>query len=93
MLPVTTVFGLIVEIPHGIDTRRYVISSRRSSRSNCPPQFVLDGVRMGNSTEFQLDDINTETIVGVETYPSPAQVPTEFSWGGSTCGVIVIWTR
>ena len=91
--PTTTEFGLIVEDNHGIDTRRYVISSRRSGRTDCPPQFVLDGVRMGNSSEFQLDDLNPEAIVGVETYSSPAEVPTEFNWGGSNCGLIVIWTR
>lgn len=91
--PITTEFGLVVETSHGIDTRRYVVSSRRSGRTDCPPQFVLDGTRMGNSTEFQLDNLNPETIVGVETYASPAEVPTEFNWGGSTCGVILIWTR
>lgn len=91
--PITTEFGLVVETSHGIDTRRYIVSSRRSGRTDCPPQFVLDGTRMGNSTEFQLDNLNPETIVGVETYASPAEVPTEFNWGGSTCGVILIWTR
>jgi hypothetical protein len=91
--PTTTEFGLVVDNNQGLDTRRYVITSRRSGRTDCPPQFVLDGVRMGNSTEFQLDHVNPETIVGVETYSSPADVPTQFNWGGSNCGVILIWTR
>ncbi len=91
--PTTTEFGLIVESNRGNDTRRYIISSRRSGRTDCPPQFVLDGVRMGSSLDFQMDTVNPEAIVGVETYASPAEVPTEFNWGGASCGVILIWTR
>lgn len=91
--PTTTEFGLIVEDNRGMDTRRYLISSRRTGRSDCPPQFVLDGVRMGSTHDFNLDRVNTETIVGVETYASAGEVPTGFNWAGSNCGVIMIWTR
>ena len=91
--PTTTEFGLIVEDNRGMDTRRYLISSRRASRGDCPPQFVLDGVRMGSTHDFNLDRVNTEKIVGVEAYASAGEVPTGFNWAGSNCGVILIWTR
>ena len=92
--PTTTEFGLIVEDGRGMDTRRYLISSRRSSsRDDCPPQFVLNGVRMGSSKDFNLDLLNPDTVVGVEAYAGTAGVPMGFSWPGSNCGVLVIWTQ
>jgi hypothetical protein len=90
---ITTAFGIVVETDRGTDYRRYLISSRRSQSEDCPPQIVLDGVRMGSTEEFQIDNLNTETIVGVETYASAAEVPIEFNWGGANCGVIVVWTQ
>ncbi len=91
--PTTTEFGIIVEDSRGMDTRRYLISSRRTGRDRCPCQFVLDGVRMGSTQDFNLDRVNPEAIVGVEAYASAWEVPKEFNWAGSNCGVILIWTR
>ena len=91
--PTTTEFGIVVADSRGMDTRRYLISSRRTGRNDCPPQFVLDGVRMGSAQDFNLDSVNPETVVGVEAYAGPGEVPMRFNWPGSNCGLIMIWTR
>ena len=91
--PTTTAFGIVVEHSRGMDTRRYLISSRRTGLDRCPCQFVLNGIRMGSTQDFDLDRVNPETIVGVEAYASSWEVPREFNWAGSNCGVILIWTR
>jgi hypothetical protein len=57
----------------------------------CQPVVFLDGVDVGS--EYDLDLVNPEQIVGVESYPSVADIPVVFNAPGSACGVIVIWTK
>ena len=91
--PLRTEFGLVVEEERGTDYRKYLISSRRSSRDDCPPQVVLDAVRMGSTDDFNVDNLNLQGLVGVEAYASASEIPTGFNWSGSNCGVILLWTQ
>lgn len=59
---------------------------------DCPPQYVVDGMRIeqGSPDEFSPHDIEA-----LEFYSGPATTPPQFTNRAfsHTCGVIVIWTR
>jgi hypothetical protein len=59
----------------------------------CPPVVFVDGVHVGNTDQYDLDLLNPEQIVGVESYPSVALTPLVFDVPDATCGVIAIWTE
>jgi hypothetical protein len=75
------------------------VNGRRTLRFNgsvqprdCPPQYVVDGMRIeaGSPDEFSPHDIEA-----LEFYSGPATTPPQFTNRSfsHTCGVIVIWTR
>lgn len=79
--------------------RAVTINGRRTLRFNgsiqprdCPPQYVVDGMRIeqGSPDEFSPHDIEA-----LEFYSGPATTPPQFTNRSfsHTCGVIVIWTR
>ncbi len=62
----------------------------RMSRSDCPPNFFMDGFPANNSTTLELPVIG---IVGIEIYRTIAETPPDFLRGATGCGTIAIWTR
>jgi TonB family protein len=64
----------------------------RGAGMNCPPQFWIDGTRLGE--EFNMDFLEPSAVEGIEIY-SAATVPPQFMAGPDrrTCGTIVVWTR
>ena len=79
--------------------RVLTVNGRRTLRFNgslqprdCPPQYVVDGMRIeqGSPDEFSPNDIEA-----LEFYSGPATTPPQFTNRAfsHTCGVIVIWTR
>jgi len=75
------------------------LNGRRSLRFNgsveprdCPPQYVVDGMRIENG---QPDEFPPHDIEALEFYSGPATIPPQFTNRAfsHTCGVIVIWTR
>lgn len=71
---------------------RKVIRFNRGSARDCPPQYVVDGMRIeaGMPDEFTPQDVEA-----VEFYSGPATLPPQFAPRpfSYTCGAIVIWTR
>jgi hypothetical protein len=67
--------------------------ARRSGKMfKCPMQIGVDGeLRFG----LQLNALVAEDIHGIEVYPGPATIPSEFGGmrGNLRCGLIMIWTR
>jgi carboxypeptidase family protein/TonB-dependent receptor-like protein len=60
-------------------------------RSNCLPQYFVDGQRV---TNLELDDFPPRDIEGIELYNGPSSTPMQFSQGAVTsCGTVVIWSR
>lgn len=60
-------------------------------RSNCLPQYFVDGQRV---TNLELDDFPPREIEGIELYNGPSSTPMQFSQGTvTTCGTVVIWSR
>ncbi|MDH3728814.1 MAG: hypothetical protein OER77_14885, partial [Myxococcales bacterium] len=59
----------------------------------CPMLVFRDGVYLGDSNTMDVDHIvSASNLAAIEAY-SPSQVPPRFALAGSTCGVVVFWTR
>ena len=74
------------------DNGRTGMRFSRVARSNCPPQFYIDGVQV---TGFSIDDMPPHDVEGIELYAGAAGLPPEYNRLHSTsmCGSIIIWTR
>lgn len=83
--------------------RRIVVTSRGQARAEnpvdpsfpgCFPLYFLDGQYIGTSLYVDIDDILLLiNVAAVEVYTSMATLPQQFNRTGSSCGVIVFWTR
>jgi hypothetical protein len=70
---------------------RVAMSSGMSS--NCAVQYFVDGVHIVAPPSDFLVQFRPRDLEGIEVYRGPAETPVEFSRGGASCGVIVLWTR
>ena len=69
------------------------VGSGQTLVSECPVLLFLDGMFLGDTYSNNINNIVTATnLLAVESY-TPAQVPIRFAFPGSTCGVVVFWTR
>ena len=62
----------------------------------CFPRVVLDGlvINRGGDEPAMLDRVlDPAAVAGVEVFPTAAGVPAQYGGIGSSCGVILIWTR
>ena len=91
--PKLSEFGYALEPSIGIDTRRFIIRTRRSGRAQCPPLVFMDGIRLGSTLDFNINQLDPDVLQGIEAYSGPAQVPAEYNRHGADCGVILVWTR
>ena len=63
----------------------------RMTRSNCVPDYWIDGQR---APVLHIDDIPLQDIGALEIYRGESGMPPEFnSRGNRECGAVVIWTR
>lgn len=58
-------------------------------RDGCVPRFYVDGAY---AAYFNVDNLQTRDIAGIEVYRGNSEVPIRFKHG-DRCGVIVVWTR
>lgn len=63
------------------------------SSPRCVVQYFLDAVHIAGAPVDFLSQFRPRDIEGLEVYRGPAETPPEFSRGGASCGVIVIWSR
>jgi hypothetical protein len=67
--------------------------AKGSDLAPCVMRIAVDG--MLREWGFSLDNIEPKEVHGVEVYPGPATIPSEF--GGmrkdAMCGLVMIWTR
>ena len=64
--------------------------------NRCFPRVYVDGLvtAHGGDEPANLDTfLNTNAIAGVEVYASTAGLPPQYQGRGSSCGVILVWTR
>jgi TonB family protein len=72
---------------------RSAVRMRGAARS-CWPLVWLDGSPL-SAGEFDLDNIQPNSLDAIEVYSGPASVPPEFMGvrGLGSCGVVVLWSR
>ena len=72
--------------------RKVIRFSRGPSSRDCPPQYVVDGMRIENGSP---DEFNPQDVEAIELYSGPATIPPQFAprFNSYTCGAVVIWTR
>jgi hypothetical protein len=75
--------------------RDVVVGTR--GMGTCVPQVYIDGatmfVRGGSDQSIALDMVRPDDIEAIEAYQGPGSIPAEYNMMGSSCGVILIWTR
>jgi hypothetical protein len=69
---------------------RYSGCRIRMARSECQPDFFLNGLAANNSTSLEMPLVG---VIGIEVYRTITETPMDFLRGDNTCGTIVIWTR
>jgi hypothetical protein len=76
----------------GTRNGRRVIRFRGSSGRDCPPQYVVDGMKIENGSP---DEFVPQDVEAIELYSGPATIPPQFAprFNSYTCGAVVIWTR
>jgi len=87
-----TVTGVCL-VSHGY----YIPEKGESAPIACYSLVYIDGQLMNGSREptepFDLRSVSPERIEAMEYYAGPAETPMKYSRMGSSCGVLVIWTR
>jgi Carboxypeptidase regulatory-like domain/TonB-dependent Receptor Plug Domain len=77
-------------VPINGSTRSLI--TMRGGIGQCLPAVYLDGVKIGQSADFPIDDLLSPNFLeGVEVYTGIGGAPVEYS--DSNCGVILFWSR
>ena len=76
----------------GTRNGRRVIRFTRGTSRDCPPQYIVDGMRIENGSP---DEFTPQDVEAIELYSGPATIPPQFAprFNSYTCGAVVIWTR
>jgi len=72
--------------------RKVIRFNRGGSGRDCPPQYVVDGMKIENGSP---DEFVPQDVEAIEFYSGPATIPPQFAphFTSYTCGAVVIWTR
>jgi hypothetical protein len=72
--------------------RRIIRFNRGAAGRDCPPQYVVDGMKIENGSP---DEFTPQDVEAIEFYSGPATIPPQFAprFNSFTCGAVVIWTR
>jgi hypothetical protein len=72
--------------------RKVIRFNRNGAGRDCPPQYVVDGLRIENGSP---DEFTPQDVEAIELYSGPATIPPQFAprFNSYTCGAVVIWTR
>jgi hypothetical protein len=75
----------------------FAVSNRQSGKTalsigSCGFDLYLDGAHLADS-ERDVDKMQVEDYGGIEIYSGAATIPAEYNMTGSSCGVILLWTR
>ena len=81
--------SVTVALKNGRPTIRF---TRGQLGRDCPPQYIVDGMRIENGSP---DEFVPEDVEALELYSGPSTIPPQFAprFNSYTCGAVVIWTR
>ena len=83
-----------VRLWRGRGLAQYVAAGRGST---CLSRVYMDGVvvysGLRGEIPFDITLIEPSTLAGVEFYPGGSAVPAQYNTTGSSCGVLLLWTR
>jgi hypothetical protein len=89
--------GMQVNCPRGLSMQMscYAYSSRQKSKyaflgGTCLMDVYVDGII---STDNNLELLRVSEFAGVEFYPGGASMPVQYNKTGSSCGVLLFWSR
>ena len=71
-------------------------SRSRGALPACYSDVYMDGVLVYGGSGSDLFDLNSlmpQMLEAIEFYASGSYVPAEYNRQGSTCGVLLFWTR
>lgn len=74
------------------DFSRIDMRGGKSLSQPCDTQFFLDGTAMAAGAAV-LDHLTPLDVDGIEIYRGASETPSQFDFGRTSCGAIVIWTR
>jgi hypothetical protein len=92
---VRTFPGLFISCRTRVPRRCVAVSTRQGSKSalsggTCPLDVYIDGVP---SFENDLEVLNVNQFAGIEYYAGGTTIPPQYNKTGSSCGVLLFWTR
>lgn len=72
--------------------RQVIRFTHSATGRDCPPQYVVDGMKIENGSP---DEFTPQDVEAIEFYSGPATIPPQFAprFNSFTCGAVVIWTR
>jgi hypothetical protein len=74
-----------------------IVDEGQGASQSCFAVVYVDGTVMysGRSREplFNINDVDTSNLAGVEYYPSASSIPPDFNGPRSACGALAIWTK
>jgi hypothetical protein len=75
-----------------VNGRQVIRFARSGAARDCPPQYILNGIRIENGSP---DEFAPEDVEALEIYQGISTLPIEFQPRPNTytCGAVVIWTR
>ena len=85
--------GVLIPVSRRAQKVVHRVGGRLVTLADCPFRIAVDGQL--KEWGFAVNGIPTSEIHGIEIYPGPATIPTEFAstWQDSHCGLVMIWTR
>ena len=84
--------GLVVKCGRGCAafSTRQVSPHPFLAGGGCPVKLYVDGI---GSSENDLSRMPANEYGGIEFYAGPSTIPVQYNTRGSTCGVMLLWTR
>lgn len=76
-----------------LKSRRYTANIRDGF--NACWMMYIDGMLVADSNElpFELDSHKLEDFEAIDVYRGPAETPAQYNATGSSCGVVLMWTK
>jgi hypothetical protein len=90
--------GVQIDCPRGASHQPecFAYSGRQGSKyafrgGRCDMDVYIDGAPL--ASPVNLNDFRVDSFAGVEFYSGAGSIPSKYNKTGSSCGVLLFWTR